>query len=255
MTGCPDNLLRYDPPLDLLNERVILVTGAAGSLGGAAACAYAMYGAVTVLIDKDQHGIQQTYDAIIQRRCCAPVLVQQDLATASVALCEQLANEVANELGRLDGILHCAAELGALAPLHLNEMDAWSRVCRVNLLAPYLLTRACLPLLLNSHDASVIFTSSDVARHGRAYWGAYGVSGAATEALVKIWSDEIEQHDNLRMNSLDPGPVASHLRSQAYPGEDPCRLRTAEDICPACLYLMGPASRGIRGQQLTVPAI
>jgi len=94
---------------------------------------------------------------------------------------------------------------------------------QVNLTAPFLLTHACLPLLKKSADASVIFTSSGVAHHGRAYWGAYGVTKAGCDNLMQILADEVENHTNIRSNSIDPGAVRTRMRRLAYPAEENTR--------------------------------
>ena len=63
---------------------------------------------------------------------------------------DDLANTVAQEFGRLDGLLHNAALLGTLTPLEQYDLEQWAKVMQVNLHAPYLLTRALLPALKNS---------------------------------------------------------------------------------------------------------
>ena len=113
-----------------------------------------------------------------------------------------------------------------------------------------LLTRACLPLLKAATDASVIFCTSEVGRHGRAYWGAYGVAQAGIENLAQILADELEANTAIRVNCIDPGPVRSRLRALAYPGEDPNTQPPAETVIPAYLYLMGPEGSGHRGIRL-----
>jgi NAD(P)-dependent dehydrogenase (short-subunit alcohol dehydrogenase family) len=125
----------------------------------------------------------------------------------------------------------------------------WQRVLQVNLNAAWMLTRACLPLMRKSADASIVFTTSDAGRKGRAYWGAYGVSGFALEGLMQTVADEIAVEGRVRANSLNPGAVRTALRARLYPGEDPQTLPTPEAIMPAYLFLLGPDSRGLNGQR------
>jgi len=105
-----------------------------------------------------------------------------------------------------------------------------------------MLTRALLPLLHRSTDASVIFTSSSVGRKGRAQWGAYAVSKFATEGLMQTLADESAGSSLIRANSLNPGGTRTQMRAEAYPDENPDRVPTPEQIMPAYLYLMGPDS-------------
>jgi NAD(P)-dependent dehydrogenase (short-subunit alcohol dehydrogenase family) len=236
------------PARDLLADRVILVTGAAGGIGQAAALAFAQHGATLVLLDRLAKELEQTYDAIEQAGGLEPAIIALDLAKATLEHYEALQQQLEHEFGRLDGLLHNAAELGALAPLELCDLELWGKVFAVNVHAPLLLTRACLPLLRKSQDASIIFTTADVGRKGRAYWGAYGVTCFAVEGLMQTLAEELEANTNIRVNSLDPGPVRTALRARAYPGEDAGALAEPAAIMPIYLYLMGPDSKGISGK-------
>lgn len=240
----------YQPRSDLLAERVILVTGAGDGLGRAAALSFARHGATVILLGRTQKKLEAVYDLIERDGGPKPLLMPVDLARARLADFVQIAQAIDSQFGRLDGLLHSAAQLGTLTPLALYDLDTWMQVMQVNLNAPYLLTRACLGVLGKAQDASVIFTTSDVARRGRAYWGAYAAAGAALENLAQVWSDELVTNTRIRINTIDPGPAPTALRAQAYPGEDPSALQSLEVRLPAYLYLMGPDSRTINGQAL-----
>ena len=240
----------YQPSRDLLAGRVILVTGAGDGLGRAAALAYARHGASVILLGRTQQKLEAVYDQILAEQLAAPLLMPLDLAKAGLREFEQIAAAIEREFGRLDGLLHSAATLGALAPLALFDLATWQKVMQVNFNAAYLLTRACLGILEKSPDASVIFTTSEMARHGRAYWGAYAAAGAALENLAQVWADELSANTPIRMNTLDPGAVRTTLRARAYPGENPLTLPAPEEVMSLYLYLMGPDSRGTTGQAL-----
>lgn len=249
------SLRSYSAPNDLLKDKVILVTGAGGAIGSAAALAYATHGATVILLGRSKKTLNDTYDAIIQAGGPEPMLCPFNLEKALPQDYIALAESIEKEFGHLDGLLHAAAMLGTLTPLEHYDLALWSRVMQVNLNAPYLLTRACLPLLKASENASVIFCSADVAAKGEAYWGAYGISHAATDNLVEIFADELETNTTIRVNSLDPGPVHSRLRSLAFPGENPHTLPSADQVIPAFLYLMGRDSIGIRGSRLQAQSV
>jgi NAD(P)-dependent dehydrogenase (short-subunit alcohol dehydrogenase family) len=238
----------YQAPSDLLAGRVILVTGAGDGIGRAAALAYARHGATVVLLGRTVRKLEQVYDEIQAAGGAEPAITPLDLSKATLPQYDEIAGAIASEFGRLDGLLHNAADLGTLTPLELYDLEVWSRTLQVNLHAPFLLTRACLDLLKKSADASVVFTSADVGRHSRAYWGAYAVSQFAIEGLMQTWAAELRDTTPIRMNSLNPGAVQTHMRRRAYPGENPSQLKKPEEIMAAYLYLMGPDSRGATGQ-------
>lgn len=239
----------YKPAPDLLKDRVILVTGAGDGIGAAAAKSFAAHGATVVLLGRSARKLEKVYDDIEHSGAPQPAIVPMNLEKAVPEQYLELATMLEKEFGRLDGLLHNAALLGTLTPLDQYDLKQWAQLMQVNLHAPYLLTRAMLPLLRNSKDASVLFTSSSVGRKGRAYWGAYGITKAACENMMEIWADELEANTPIRVNSIDPGAVRTAMRAKAYPGEDPNTLPRPEEILSVYLYLMGPDSRGTTGQR------
>jgi len=239
----------WQPRKDLLKGRIILVTGAGNGIGAAVAKSYAQYGATVVLLDKVVRNLEQVYDTIESVSGVQPAIYPMNLEGASEKDYLDLAATIEKEFGRLDGLLHNAAMLGALIPIAHFESELWYKILQVNLNAPFLMTRSCLNLLQQSNDASVLFSSDGAGRQGKAYWGAYGISKAASENFMQVLADEMEANTSIRVNSLDPGPVATAFRSLAYPGENPERITRPEDVVAPYLYLMGPDSKGVSGKQ------
>jgi len=244
----------YRPASDLLTERVILVTGAGDGLGKTAALALASHGATVVLLGRKVKLLERVYDAIEEAGGPQPAIYPFNLEGAAAQDYEELAARIGQTLGRLDGLLHNAAQLGTLTPMRLYDPATWGRVMQVNVNAPYLLTRACLDLLMQADDASIVFSADRVGRQGRAYWGAYGVSKFAVEGMMQILADEHEGTSPVRVNSLDPGAVRTSGYLAAYPGIDPNSLPLPETVMPWYLWLLGPDSVSVTGQALTVPA-
>nr|VFJ71138.1 MAG: NAD(P)-dependent dehydrogenase, short-chain alcohol dehydrogenase family [Candidatus Kentron sp. FM]VFJ71790.1 MAG: NAD(P)-dependent dehydrogenase, short-chain alcohol dehydrogenase family [Candidatus Kentron sp. FM]VFK19161.1 MAG: NAD(P)-dependent dehydrogenase, short-chain alcohol dehydrogenase family [Candidatus Kentron sp. FM] len=241
----------YAPAKDLLAARVILVTGAGTDLGGTAVRAFASHGATIVLLDHDVSALEAVYDDIVRTSAPKPAIYPMNLMGATPTDYEELASRIKNEFGHLDGLLHAGVELGVPSPIEHYDVVQWAKVIQVNLHAPFLLTRACLPLLQRAERASVVFTSADVGRRGRAYWGAYGVSCFAIEGLIQILADEVGTGSRLRVNGIDPGAVRTRLRAAAYPAEDPMTLPHPEEIMPAYLFLMGKDSHSLNGVVVT----
>jgi len=242
----------YQPPINLLTERVILVTGAGQGLGQMAARAFARHGATVVLSGRSQKKLEQTYDQIIQDGGPEPAMLPLELATADDAMFQGFAQSVHQAFGRLDGILHSAVHFVPLAPLPVQTLDQWLTLLRVNLAAPFALTRACLPMLKRSPEASVVFTSETHALAPKAYWGGFAVAKAGLHTLAAIWADELAD-TTVRLNCYIPGPVASPQRRQSHPGEALASLPAAEKLAADYLFLMGPDARDLRGQVVSRP--
>jgi NAD(P)-dependent dehydrogenase (short-subunit alcohol dehydrogenase family) len=237
----------YHPPQNLLQDRIILISGAGTGLGQAAAKSFASYGATIVLLGRTEAHLEETYDAIEANGDPQPAIITFDLETAGKERYYALGETLFNEFGRLDGVLHNAAQLALLSRIDDYDPETWNKVLQINLTAPFILTQACLPLLRRSEDASILFTSDRVGRRGKAYWGAYGVSKFGLEGLMQILADELEE-SRIRVNSINPGPVRSRIRALAYPGEDPNAMPVPDSVMSSYLYLMGPDSKGISGE-------
>lgn len=240
----------YRPADDLLKDRVVLVTGAGDGIGRAASLAYAAHGATVLLLGRTQKKLEQVYDEIVAAGGARPSIVQMDFHKAQGEHYQALIDGIAEEHGRLDGLLNNAAILGDMTPIEHYDIATWQRVMHVNLTSVFVLTRCLLPLLKASEDASIIMTSSGVGRRGRAYWGAYAVSKFGIEGLTQVLADETANRDDLRVNCLNPGATRTQLRSRAMPGEDRDKLLRPEDIMAPYLYLMGPDSRGVHGRSI-----
>lgn len=238
----------YSPHPDLLAGRVILVTGASSGLGRAASLAFARHGATVALLARNEAKLEAVYDEILAAGGPEPAMFPYDLAAADDRSLDTLAGTLGHHLKRLDGVLHSAHQFYSLTPVALQTLEQWQTLMRVNLIAPFALTRACLPLLRQAPDASVIFTGETHGHQPAAYWGGYAVAKSGLETLTRIWSDELAGEANLRMNTLIPGQVATTLRAKTHPGLDPESLPRPDDLMPWYLYLMGEDSRSVRGQ-------
>ncbi|PSJ16284.1 YciK family oxidoreductase [Nitrosomonas supralitoralis] len=245
-----DKLKNYSAPKDLLKDRVILVTGAGQGLGRTAALSYANHGATVILHGRKVRKLESVYDEIESIGKEQALIFPLDLERAEEKDYFTLAHAIAQQLGRLDGILHNATYLLGLSPLEQQTIEQWRIMLQVNLIAPFALTNACLPLLKASTDASVIMTSSTHGHNPSAYWGSFAVAKAGLEALVKIQADEWDQMSNLRVNTVIPGLVNSPQRVITHPGEIKQKLRQPEDLMSMYLFLMGADSKGISGQTI-----
>jgi NAD(P)-dependent dehydrogenase (short-subunit alcohol dehydrogenase family) len=240
----------YTARPDLLQGRVILVTGAGRGIGAAAAKTFAAHGATVLLLGKSEENLNQVYDQIEAAGHPQAAVIPFNLETALPHQYDELAAMVEREFGHLDGLLHNASIIGPRTPLEQLSGDNFMRVMQINVNAMFMLTSTLLPLLKLSSDASVVFTSSSVGRKGRAYWGAYAVSKFATEGLMQVMADEVDGTHPIRANSINPGATRTDMRAQAYPGENPANNPLPEAIMPVYLYLMGPDSQGVNGQAL-----
>lgn len=234
--------MHYQPKQDLLQDRIILITGASDGIGREAAQTYARYGATVILLGRNEEKLRQVARTIADENGTQPHWFTLDLLTCTSEECHQLAQRIAAHFLRLDGVLHNAGLLGDICPMSEQNPQVWQDVMQVNVNATFMLTQALLPLLLKSDAGSLVFTSSSVGRQGRANWGAYATSKFATEGMMQVLADEY-QNRHLRVNCINPGGTRTGMRASAFPTEDPQKLKTPADIMPLYLWLMGDDSR------------
>jgi NAD(P)-dependent dehydrogenase (short-subunit alcohol dehydrogenase family) len=242
-------MLDYQAGKDLLINKTILVTGAGDGIGKAAAIEFAKYGATVILLGKTVKKLESVYDMIVNAGYPTPAIVPLDLKGATEQHYKDMADTIAEQFGHLDGLLHNASQLGALGPFEHIDLASLEDIMKVNVTAQVLLTKAMLPIMRQAPSASIVFTSSGVGRKGRAYWGPYAFSKFATEGMMQVLAHECDG-TSIRVNSINPGATRTEMRAKAYPGEDPMSLKTAEDIMPSYLFLMGEDSVNTNGAQL-----
>ncbi|MGY3265256.1 SDR family NAD(P)-dependent oxidoreductase [Lysobacter sp. HA35] len=228
-----------------LDGRVVLVTGAHGGFGSAVAVACAQAGATVVLLGHKVPRLNRLYDRIAAMGI-EPAIYPLDLEGASPDDYAQLAESLELGVGRLDGIVHCAAEFRGLTPVvHADPAD-FARSLHVGLTAPWWLTQALLPLLAKADDASVVFTLDSPERVGAAYWGGYGVSQFGLQGVVQILDAELA-NSTVRVSGLMPGPMRTTLRARAWVEETDRQAVDPSAYAPAAVELLSATGRSHRG--------
>ncbi len=203
----------YKPAANNLKDKIILVTGATGGYGKVMSLAYAAAGATVILLGKNVRLLENVYDEIEQAGYPTPAIYPLNLEGATEKDYYEMAENIGNEFGRLDGVLHTAALLGAPTPFEHSDSETWFQVMQVNLNGPYLLTKHCIPLLKQSDHASLVFMTDD--KFG-AYWDAYAISKSAINGMMLTLSAEYEG-SKLYVNTINPGKSRTALHIRAFP--------------------------------------
>jgi NAD(P)-dependent dehydrogenase (short-subunit alcohol dehydrogenase family) len=242
------NLKHYQATPDALKDRVILITGATDGIGRALAIAAAKLGAQVIAHGRSQKKLEAVADLVTDPTTKPMALLPLDFEKAGPADYEAMAEAIDKNFDHLDGLVHNAAMLGERAPIEHHDVPKWLRAMHVNTNAPFILTRYCLPLLKKSQDASIVFSSCDVATQAKAHWGPYLVSKWANEGMMHMLADELS-NTKIRVNSVNPGTTNTKIRMQAFPAENRDALAKPEDVVNPYLYLLGANSKGVTGRQ------
>ena len=221
--------------LQSLQGRVALLTGASRGIGAATAEALARAGAHVILTARTPGGLEEVEGRIHDAGGTATIAPLDLTEGDSIA---RLASAVAGRWPALDILVLNAAMLGSLGPVPSIEGKEFARVLALNVGAQQALLAAFDPLLKASRSARVIGITSSVGQRPRAYWGAYGASKAAFEALLLAYADEVANLRDTRVAIIDPGATATRMRALAYPGEDQSKLQPPEDVAESILRLV-----------------
>ncbi|OAN45638.1 oxidoreductase [Paramagnetospirillum marisnigri] len=222
-----------------LEGRVALVTGASRGIGAAVARVLAAEGAEVVAIARTQGALEELDDQVRAAGGKQLVLVPEDLRKPDMI--EQVAAAIYQRWGRLDILIGNAGAIGGgLTPVAQHAPDDWAEAFDVNVTANWRLIRACDPLLRMAEAGRAVFVTAGAAQGIHPYWGAYAASKAALETMVRTWAAEVATTTKLRVNLVNPGIVASRMRSIAFPGEDPSTLAQPDDVAPRFLPLCLP---------------
>lgn len=219
-----------------LKGRIAFVSGASRGLGRATSLALARQGAHVIATARTSGALEELDDEIRAAGGTA-TLVPLDLRSSDKL--DQLGPTVFQRWEKLDILVANAGILGPLSPLAHVTGDAWASVMQANLTANWRLIRTFDPLLQRSSAGRAVFISSSAASGKNAYWGPYAVSKAGLEALARTYANE-NANGTVRVNIVDPGPMATAMRAKAYPGEDPKTIPKPEDIAELVVALCLP---------------
>lgn len=215
--------------------RVALVTGASRGIGAAVAKAYAQAGAHVILLARTVGALEEVDDAIQSIGGHATLMPldldkPEQIAAAAPAIAERFR--------RLDILVANAGILGPMSPVALSDPRPWEGTFKTNLMANYHLIRALDPLLRGSDAGRALFVTA-TEQANAPFFSAYAASKAALEAMVRAYAAEVA-YSPLRVNLIDPGPVRTELRADAYPGEDTAKLKTPDDVAGMFVELASP---------------
>lgn len=220
----------------LLHNKLALVTGASRGIGAATAEALAAAGAHVVLVARTTSALEEVEDRIHSAGGSATIAPLDLTDGGNIG---KLAGAIAERWEKLDVLVLNAAMLGSLSPVQDIDPKEYSRILSLNLLANQALIAAFDSLLKKAEKADVVALTSSVGAEPRAFWGAYGSSKAAVEALLGAYADETAYNGRIRVHVIDPGATRTRMRALAFPGEEPETVKPPEVVASAIVELLG----------------
>ena len=208
------------------DKQIALITGASSGIGAEIAKQLAKKNVHTIITARSVSRLIKTEKSIINNGGSC-TLVELDMKDFKGL--DNLGIEIFKRWGRLDILIANAGVLGTLGPIHHQSSDEFLEVMMVNSISNHRLIRSCDALLKKSQKPKACFLTSTVAIEPRPFWGAYAVSKASLEHMIKIWSSE-NKHNNLSIFIINPGKTNTKMRNQAMPGEDTKKLQKPSEV-------------------------
>jgi NAD(P)-dependent dehydrogenase (short-subunit alcohol dehydrogenase family) len=244
---------------DLAGQRVI-VTGAASGIGRATALKFAEEGAKVLVAGLNRDGMEETVKEI-EGSGGSALAVVGDLSDQQIV--DEVVARAVETFGGVDVLVNNAGVMDHMSALGETADAEWERVLRINLTAPFQLTRAVLPYMLVAERGTIVFTASEAALRGSAAGAAYTASKHGIVGLVKNLA-VMYRGQGIRANAIAPGPTATNIQvdadSQAHGpalirqliGANMGRIATAVEQAAAIVFLASDAAAFINGAVLPV---
>lgn len=211
-----------------------LVTGASRGLGYAVAHRLGRAGYHVVALARTVGGLEDLADAIEADGGPTPTLVPLSLTDDGGM--QRLGLAIFERWGHLDLVVHCAANAPPLSPApHIGEKD-FTQAVDINLGGTRRLVTMLQPLLTARPSGRFVHVTDD--RAGLPFFGAYGATKAAAEALVRSWAEETRQLPP-EVTLFSPNPMPTALRHRFYPGEDTGALASCDAEAARLLETLG----------------
>lgn len=226
-------------------DKVVVISGASRGLGEALTLAFAERGASLAFFSRNRPSIERLSGRLDTLRA---KYIAHAFDVRDEAAIESFVSAIRDRFGRIDVLINNASIIGERAEIATLSIERWKEVIDVNVTGTFILTKHCLPLLKSKHETSIINVSSSVGIRGSKRWGAYAVSKFGLEGFTQVLAEEVKP-DHIRVNSVDPGPMATEMRRQAYPTENISRLKKPEEVLDVFLYLASDQSEKITGQR------
>lgn len=224
----------------------VMITGASRGLGRALALRFASEGASLALCGRTAKTLETVSNLITSKGGTVRALPCDVSDSGQV---QAFADAVLSSLGHVDVLINNASRLGERVSIADYPVREWDDVIQTNVHGPFFLTRLLIPSMMKRGSGAIINVSSSVGKAGRKQWGAYAVSKFALEGFSQVLADELKPF-NIRVNCVNPGPMATDMRRAAYPQEDQSVLRSPDQLTDVFVYLASTDGIGISGQSI-----
>lgn len=232
-------------------DKMVLITGAAAGIGRAIALAYAEQGAVPILVDKNEAGLEQT-GALLQEAGYDSLSFTVDLSQSEEVI--RMFRDIETLAGRLDIVINNAGFGIWKSPYDLS-IEEWDSVVNTNLRGTFLCSREAAKLMRTTGGGAIVNISSTRAIMSEPNSEAYAASKGGILSLTHAMAVSLGP-DRIKVNAICPGWIEtgdySSLRTEDHTQHPSQRVGRPEDVARACFYLTDPRNDFVTGTHITL---
>jgi NAD(P)-dependent dehydrogenase (short-subunit alcohol dehydrogenase family) len=229
-------------------DKTVLVTGAAGNLGGAVARAFAGRGARLALVDLRTDGLRATFGEENEAR----LFVAADLLRPEEA--DAAAARALERFGRIDVLCNLAGGFRMGEAVHETSAATWDFLLGLNARTVLHMAHAVVPGMLAAGGGRIVNVGAFAAGRGVAQMGAYIASKSAVIRLTESMSAELRER-GINVNCVLPTIIDTPENRAAMPDADPARGVAPDDLAAVIAFLASDAARAVHGAALPVTGL
>lgn len=227
------------------NDKTVMITGACGNLGRAAAQAFAQCGAKLVLVDLHHASLESAFGGADSHRLLAPIdLLDQQQVTATVS-------GALKRFGRIDVLCNIAGGFRMGSPVHATSDQDWNFLFDINTRSLLHMVRAVAPGMLAAGQGKIINVAAHAALKGAAAMGAYCAAKDVVIRLTEAMAGELRD-SNINVNCVLPSMIDTPENRAAMPDADPLRWVSPEALADVMTFLASDAARALHGAAIPV---
>ncbi|MBE2201909.1 MAG: SDR family oxidoreductase [Anaerolinea sp.] len=229
-------------------DKVVVITGASGNLGGALVHAFGQAGARLALLDRHAEALAQQFPELAGK---PDRLLIRAADLTQVDDVETAVTEIADHFGRIDVLAHTVGGFRAGTPLHETPLATLDFMLNLNARTVFITNQAVIPHMLRQGSGKIINLAARAGLQGQPNLAAYSASKAAVIRLTESAAAELKQ-SGINVNCVLPGTIDTPQNREAVPDADFSRWVKPESLADVILFLASDAARDIHGAAVPV---
>lgn len=229
-------------------DRIVIVTGAAGNLGHAVSRAYLAAGAHAVLVDHKPDRLPQLYPSLVDS---SDHMLATSVDQTEQAAVQEMIDRVLERYGRIDVLANTVGGYQGGTPVHEVSLQDWEYMLKLNVRTAFIISKAVVPVMLHQGYGKIVHLGSRAGLQGNARAAAYSASKGAVVRLVESLSSEVKRQ-GINVNCVLPGTIDTPDNRESMPNADHSRWVAPEALADVIMFLTSDAARAIHGAAIPV---